>query len=95
MSYNHLFSNLASTGRKPALLSIVKEHSNAYKPKTVTTKYPKMLTNLRGKDAQLCRTFKRCNDINIEVSKEEVSNVEKATKKQCEENLGMISGQVE
>ncbi|WAQ97099.1 hypothetical protein MAR_029789, partial [Mya arenaria] len=35
----------------------------------------------------LQKLLKRCNDINIEVSEEEVSNVEKATKKQSEENL--------
>ncbi|WAR08661.1 LOW QUALITY PROTEIN: YNG2-like protein, partial [Mya arenaria] len=82
MRYKHLFFKF-SFNRKPALLSIVKEHSNAYVPKTVATKYPIMINNLREKDAislNYAELSKRCNDINIEVYEEEVSNVEKATK---------------
>ncbi|WAR16118.1 LOW QUALITY PROTEIN: hypothetical protein MAR_030712 [Mya arenaria] len=61
---------------------------------TVATKYPKLLINLREKDPislNFAELLKRCNDINIEVSKEEeVSNVEKATKNNPRRIFGRI-----
>lgn len=86
----HLFRNLASSGRKPALLSLVSEYSDAYVPKVQSAKYPKVLTELRDQKA-LSMNYKdlldRCSQITIEVTKEEIMNVETSTRKQSEEKL--------
>ena len=86
------FSKLAATGRKPALLSIVKEHADNYVPKTASARYPTKLNDLRDKvnmTLNYSELLVKCDEINIKMSEEKVANahVEKITKKQSAEKL--------
>lgn len=45
------YKDLAAKGRKPAILSLVKEHSDRYIPKILNEKFPLVLTELKNIDA--------------------------------------------
>lgn len=85
---NTVFSNLAATGRKPAILSLIEGFSDSYVPKVMSEKLPKPLTELAEKDA-LHLNFKdlleKCSDMQLQITAEEIKNVETTTKMQAKD----------
>jgi hypothetical protein len=82
------FSDLVSTNRKPAILSIVPDYLESYKPKSAVLKLPKPLTELKNKQSMNLdydQLIKSCEGIEITVTDEEIENVEKITRKQASE----------
>ncbi|KAH3728110.1 hypothetical protein DPMN_054057 [Dreissena polymorpha] len=82
------FSDLVSTNRKHAILSIVPDYLESYKPKSAVLKLPKPLTELKNKQSMNLdydQLIKSCESIEITVTDEEIENVEKITRKKVSE----------
>ena len=85
---NSFFSNIAATGRKPAILSVIPDFSDNYIPKKVTQNLPKPLTELKDNDAILLNykeLLDQCSLMKLEISGDQIENVERATRQQAKE----------
>lgn len=79
------FKSLQQIGKKPAILTIMKEYSDTYVPVTVKKKLPVKLTSLNDNDAASLSyedLVQKCSEIDIKVSEEESRNVEIITRNQ-------------
>ncbi|KAH3738825.1 hypothetical protein DPMN_045468 [Dreissena polymorpha] len=69
------FSDLVSTNRKPAILSILPDYLEIYKPKSTVLKLPKPLTELKNKQSMNLdydQLIKSCESIEIKVTDKEI-----------------------
>ena len=69
---HNFFETLASSGTKPAILSLINPFSNNYVPTSLSHNFPALLSELYDKDAVLLK---------VTVSKDEAGNVEESTAK--------------
>lgn len=81
---------LSQTGAKSAILSVTNSFQDPFLPTIQEQRFPKLLTELLNQDlltAQFAEILTYCENLKIEVTPEEASAVEKATRKQSESRI--------
>ncbi|XP_013415512.1 uncharacterized protein LOC106177314 [Lingula anatina] len=82
----NFFAKLSQGTSRPAILSIVPEHSEQFKPNIMTGQYPLVLTELYNKDTNdmsYSEVLTLCDGVNISVTKAQAEKVEHMTKAQA------------
>ncbi len=81
------YSKLSQTGHKPGILALISPHCEQYKPAIVSSKYPKILSELRDEKYtayEIEQLLSECTKLasNLKIDPVEIRNVEEATKAQ-------------
>ena len=85
-----LYESLSQSDTKPAILSLIPEHSSRYVPKTSLPEYPQSLLLLYDPNFQKLsyhELLEKCESVNIVVTPKMASSVEKASRAQYKSNI--------
>ena len=79
---------MSHTGTKPAILLLVPQFANSYRPKVLDSKYPTVLSELYNEESDSVlrgELLQKCEDVfeNVTVTTEEALNCEKITRQQA------------